>query len=270
MNWTGKIIGMILGFMLFGPVGLVVGLFLGHLVDLGALRRWFRSHTFTQSQQTKVQSIFFNTTFMIMGHVAKSDGRVSENEIRAARHIMAQMNLDERLKREAIHLFNEGKSPNFNLQVALVKLKGACWFQPSLLRVFLEIQVQMAQADAKLMSDQKRQVLESICQQLGVSGFHFDQFEQRSQAGGSYQGYRQAPYQDSKQVLREAYQILAVSSDASDAEVKKAYRRLMSQHHPDKLIAKGLPPEMIKMATQKTQQIKKAYEQICKARTGSA
>lgn len=71
-------------------------------------------------------------------------------------------------------------------------------------------------------------------------------------------------------MLREAYQILAVSSDASDAEVKKAYRRLMSQHHPDKLIAKGLPPEMIKMATQKTQQIKKAYEQICKARTGSA
>ena len=62
--------------------------------------------------------------------------------------------------------------------------------------------------------------------------------------------------------LKAAYQVLGVAETASDAEVKKAYRRLMNQHHPDKLVAKGLPEEMMKLATEKTQEIKNAYEQI--------
>ena len=266
MNWTGKIIGMILGLTLFGPVGLIVGLFLGHLADIGLFRRLLQGHLSSQSQHTKVQDIFFNTTFIIMGYVAKSDGRVSENEIRAARQIREQMNLNDQMKREAIHLFTEGKDSNFNLTMTLKRLKQACYFQPSLLRVFLEMQVQMAYADGQLISPQKRQMLQSICQQLGVGGFNFDQFEQRFRAEQNYQRHRQSPRQNPIQYLNEAYRVLGVSSKASDAEVKKAYRRLMSRHHPDKLIAKGLPPEMIKIATQKTQQIKKAYEQICKAR----
>ena len=52
----------------------------------------------------------------------------------------------------------------------------------------------------------------------------------------------------------------------NDADLKKAYRRLMSQHHPDKLVAKGLPEQLIKDATEKTQQIKAAYELIRKSR----
>ena len=64
----------------------------------------------------------------------------------------------------------------------------------------------------------------------------------------------------------EAYEMLGVSKNASDADVKKAYRRLMNQHHPDKLVAKGLPEEMIKLANEKTQQIKEAYERIKKSR----
>jgi DnaJ like chaperone protein len=62
--------------------------------------------------------------------------------------------------------------------------------------------------------------------------------------------------------VSQAYDVLGIDRTASDAEVKKAYRRLMNQHHPDKLIAKGLPEEMIRIATEKTQQIKQAYEQI--------
>ena len=63
-------------------------------------------------------------------------------------------------------------------------------------------------------------------------------------------------------ILANAYEMLSVSPGDSDAEVKKAYRRLMSQHHPDKLVAKGLPEEMMKLATEKTQEIKAAYEVI--------
>ena len=57
-----------------------------------------------------------------------------------------------------------------------------------------------------------------------------------------------------------------ISEQASPAEIKKAYRKQMSQHHPDKLLAKGLPEEMIKIATEKTQNIKAAYDRICAAK----
>ncbi|OQX47943.1 MAG: molecular chaperone DjlA, partial [Candidatus Sedimenticola endophacoides] len=67
-------------------------------------------------------------------------------------------------------------------------------------------------------------------------------------------------------VLDDAYAILNVSADATDAEVKRAYRRLLSQHHPDKLVAKGLPDEMMKVAAQKTHEIRQAYERVKEAR----
>src|SRR3990167_11481262 len=184
-----------------------------------------------------------------MGHVAKSDGRISENEIQAARSVMSQMNLSDSMKREAIQLFNEGKAANFNLPSTLAQLRQACLFQPNLLRVFLEIQIQMAHADGRILSVHKRQVLQDICRQLGVAGFNFSQFEQQFRGEQNYQRtYHNVP-RDPQQFLNEAYNVLGVAKDASDVEVKKAYRRLMSQHHPDKLMSKGLPPEMIKMAT---------------------
>ena len=66
--------------------------------------------------------------------------------------------------------------------------------------------------------------------------------------------------------LHDAYAVLGVEKDASDAEVKRAYRRLRSQHHPDKLVSKGLPEEMMKVATQKTYEIRQAYERVREAR----
>lgn len=266
MNWAGKILGMVFGFLLGGPVGLLMGLFLGHIVDQNWLRRWLFSAALRRTQIPQVQQIFFNNTFRVMGNIAKSDGRVSENEIRQARHIMQQMGLNENLKREAIRLFGEGKEPEFNLHDALMQVKEVCGVQPVLLRVFLEMQIQMAFADGNNISQRKRAILLNICQELGVSSAHFNQFEQRFRAEQNYQRYQQQSRPDPQAQLTQAYQVLGLTASADEAEIKKAYRRLMSRHHPDKLMAKGLPPEMIKMATQKTQQIKSAYEQVCKAR----
>ena len=130
------------------------------------------------------------------------------------------------------------------------------------------MQVKIAYADGNNISEPKRRSLDYICRQLGISGINFSQFDQRYRAEQNYQRYQQN-YQrptSPRAHLRDAYSVLGISASANDAEVKKAYRRLMSQHHPDKLMAKGLPPEMIKIATQKTQQIKKAYDQVCESR----
>jgi DnaJ like chaperone protein len=266
MNWKGKIIGGLIGFFIYGPVGLIIGLLIGHLFDAGYFNQFFSSFGM-QSDASNVQHIFFDTTFKIMGYVAKSDGRVSEREIQAARSVMAQMNLSADMKQEAIRCFTEGKQPDFDFDGTIHQLKKACWRHPSLLRTFLEIQVQMAFVDGQ-DNPQRRAALKRICASLGIPAFYFDQFESQFRAGQNYQRYQQQgrAQQSPRQHLSDAYKILGVSSSATDSDIKKAYRRQMSKHHPDKLIAKGVPPEMVKLATQKTQQIQDAYEAIKAAR----
>lgn len=267
-NWIGKIIGMLLGFFLTDSlVGLISGLIFGHIIfDQNCFHQLLQSISSSRSFQSKVQEVFFNTIFRVMGFVAKLDGQVSENEIRQARNIMRQMSLDDNMKREAIRLFTEGKQSNFNLDVTLNQLRQTCLFQPTLLQMFLEIQIQMAYADRPWISEYKRQVLQYICERLGVNNFQYHQFKYSFQAKQNYQQYQQKAPPNPHFHLNDAYKILGLTMSATDSEIKKNYRRLMSQHHPDKLMAKELPPEMIKIATKKTQQIKNAYEQIRKSR----
>lgn len=258
MKFRGKLIGALVGLMIAGPVGMALGFIAGHLYDLGYFRAFLQAvqgNIHTQSQQ-----IFFNTTFKVMGYVAKSDGHISVNEIRTAQMIMSKMGLNETLKQQAIYLFSVGKEPTFNLDQSLFELRQVCHIQPALLQLFLDIQLQMASADGGL-SSVKKATLQHICAQLGIAGF------QSHQSDNQYQHYGRKPAQSDTMSLSDAHKMLDISEDATPEEIKKAYRRAMSQNHPDKLIAKGLPPEMIKVATQKTQRIKQAYEQIKKVRS---
>lgn len=256
MKFKGKLFGALLGLIFAGPVGMALGFIAGHLYDLGYFRAFIQA---TQGgAYTYAQQVFFNNTFKIMGYIAKSDGRISENEIQTARAIMSKMGLNEDQKQLAIQLFSLGKQNDFNLNVALFELQHVCRVQPTLLQIFLEIQFEMVSADGQI-SPAKQQTLDHICAKLGVSGFRYHQ------PGQGYQGhYQQQSRQSSSDTLsmKDAYDLLDIPQTSTPDEIKKAYRRMMSQNHPDKLIAKGLPPEMIKVATQKTQRIKQAYEKI--------
>ena len=259
MQYKGKVIGALLGLLLGGPIGLFLGLIIGHFHDLGYFRAFIAA---TQAGvHTHAQKIFFENTFKIMGYIAKSDGRVSEHEIEIARSVMSQMGLTDILKQQAMILFSLGKQKDFHLERALLELRHVCRLQPALLQLFLDIQLQMASADGGL-TIAKRQTLQHICDLLGVVGYHF---HEQSQQQWRYQQHRRPQASDTLS-LREAYHLLNASENATSDEIKKAYRRAMSQNHPDKLIAKGLPPEMIKVATQKTQRIKKAFDMIRKSR----
>lgn len=272
MNWNGRIVGALVGVVLLGPIGALVGVVLGLCYDKGWFNQWFGTvPRHGAHQQSKVQAVFFNATFSVMGHLAKSDGRVSEREIQVAQQVMARMDLDAESKRRAIEAFNRGKSPGFDLDAVLNELKRTCWYRPQLLKIFLETQVQIAYSNGQHLSPSAARVLQRICQHLGVSSANFSQFEDQFRAQQNYQRYRQqssgsAHAFGGQSRLDQAYRILGVDKSATDAEVKKAYRKLMSENHPDRLIAKGVPESMIKLATEKTQQISKAYEEICAAR----
>jgi DnaJ like chaperone protein len=252
--------------MLGGPLGAVLGAALGHRFDKGLKDRTGEGLSWGPGDQERVQTAFFTATFSVLGHLAKADGRVSPVEIRLAESLMSQMSLSSEMRQTAIRLFREGKSDNFPLDEVVVQFRQECHRRQTLIQMFLEIQIQAAYADGHMDQEEERLLLH-ICTLLNIPEFLFRQLERMVRAQSHYTGAGAQPPPSSQGVsLEDAYAILSVSADASDKEVKRAYRRLISQHHPDKLVSKGLPEEMMKMAAQKTDEIKKAYERIKEAR----
>ncbi len=258
MAWWGKALGGAFGFMIGGPLGALMGIAFGHNFDRGM--NSLGDAGWQVGSQDRVQAAFFTATFSVMGYIAKADGKVTRDEIRLAESVMGHLGLTAEMRESARKLFNEGKSGDFPIDEILDQFKKETRRRGTLIQMFLEIQLQAAYADG-VMHPAEKQVLHHICGRLGIPIAQFDRLEEMLKAGFGSGGYRspQAPIED-------AYAILGVGKSVSDVELKKAYRRLMSQHHPDKLVAKGLPDEMIKDATEKTQQIKLAYERVKESR----
>jgi DnaJ like chaperone protein len=263
LSWWSALLGGTLGFVIGGPIGAILGAALGHVVGSGT--DWARL-TGGYDAGERIQTVFFTTTFSVMGHIAKADGRVSESEIEAARAVMGQMNLNAAQRETAIRMFRQGKRRDFDLQGVLRQFRAECHRRLDLFRVFVEIQLHAALADGR-MHAAERHVLETICAELGISRAEFARLEQLASAQhGGWRGAAGGAPRTSRLGLGQSYKVLGLDSGASDAEVKKAYRRLLHQHHPDKLVAKGLPEEMMKMAEEKTRQVIAAYDRIKEAR----
>jgi DnaJ like chaperone protein len=264
MSWWGKIIGGTFGFVLGGPLGAALGAALGHNFDeeRGPSRQR-APHVGSTADIETIQSAFFTATFTVMGHMAKVDGLVSREEIAVAEAVMQQMRLNAEQKKLATALFAQGKQVGFQLDATLQQLRTVSHRSGHLMQMFLEIQIATALADGKLHAAE-RQVLEHSAEAVGINELEFRRLLERQQA--SQHGHSGRAQQSSASKLNDAYRVLGVSKDTSMEEIKKAYRRLMNQHHPDKLVAKGLPQEMMELATKKTMEIKEAYELIREAR----
>lgn len=252
MQWFGKGIGGLIGAVVAGPVGSLIGVFLGHQWDT-SIAAGRRGHGSARA----ISRLFFEVTFEAMGQVAKVDGRVSEDEVRVARRIMQGMQLSAEQVRSAIEHFTRGKSADHPLAARLDALAAQIGDQADLARAFVQIQMQAA-VGAGTVGAEKRQTLWHVASALGVSRAELAQIEASVRSFEQRGAARQTPPQS----LDDAYRALGVSSQASNDEVKTAYRRLMSQHHPDKLVVRGLPESMIGVAEQKTHEVRAAYERI--------
>ena len=260
MSWWGMLLGGTFGFLIGGPIGAVLGAAVG--------RHFGRAVSATEagpgpegaSGRERAQLAFFTATFGVMGQVAKADGHVSPDEIRLANRLMDELGLDSEQRDAARAIFDEGKSPRFPLDDVLDQLRVECGRATNLLRMFLEIQVQAAWADGGMHPEERRLLLH-IASRLGFSEAIYLEIERMVGAGVGAQARATAGPS-----LEDAYTTLGVSPDTPDAEVKRAYRRLMNRHHPDKLASKGLPEEMMRAATERTQQIKAAWDQVQSAR----
>ena len=266
MSWWGTLAGGAFGFMVGGPLGAVLGAAVGNRFDQGlsgnfeqpGSRRRSARHDgdLPRGHQFRIQAAFFTAIFSVVGHISKADGRVSKDEIRMATRIMEDMNLSSEQREAARALFNEGKEDGFDLHAVLSQFRREIGRRTTLQRMFIEILCYAAYADGVLHPEENH-LLRLVCDEIGYSSYELE-----STLASVYAEFHHRQQRDGRISLDDAYSVLDVPENAGDAEVKKAYRRLMSQHHPDKLVAKGLPEEMMKIATQRTHEIRQAYERI--------
>ena len=258
MSWWGKVIGSGFGFMMGGPIGAILGASLGHQFDKGISGIELSPPDSIETTQTA----FFTCLFSVMGHIAKADGRVTNSEIAMTESLFAQMNLDARQRKIATELFNQGKQESFQYAEMLKQFRVVCHRKTTLLQMFLEILITTAYADGNLHASELK-ILRDASSILGFTNSQFEHLLSMSQAN-RHKGSRSA--QSNIIAIDDAYAILNCSPSSTVQQIKTAYRRMISQHHPDKLVSKGLPEEMIKIATQKTSEIRSAYEAIMKER----
>ena len=276
MSWLGKILGGAIGFAIGGPIGALVGVALGHNLDRSgrAERGWtdadllgaddaadFLDSPEFLDPRERTQTAFFTATFAVMGHLAKADGLVTRDEIRLASQVMDEMQLSDAHRRLARRLFREGRAADFPVGEVLDQLRRECRYSSHLITMFVEILLHAAFADGELHA-QERALLGTICARLRLPAGELDRLEAMVRA----EHHARSGKPSDALSADDAYAILGVDETCTDAELKRAYRRMMNRHHPDKLVAKGLPEEMMRVATEKTREIKAAYDRLKEVR----
>jgi len=243
------LLGGFVGSLMGGPLGFV----------LGAVAGWFLSGYLKKqavSGLAKVQSGFLDSMFAVMGALCKADGVVSKNEVKAAETVFAQLRLSDQQREMAIAAFNRGKLDGFDLDAELLRFRQVSRGHPAMLRMFLQIQISAVAADGQI-HPAEHQMLLHIAGGLGLPESQVAQLEAMLR-GGQRGGSSRSPDQQ----LADAYQVLAVPASISDAELKRTYRKLMNENHPDKLASQGLPDSMREIAERKTRDIASAYDLI--------
>lgn len=276
-HWWGKLIGVFLGFLIAGPSGALLGLFIGNLFDRGLSEHLTRPNAAYHAEtRLAVKQTFQRSTFLVMGHLCKSDGRVSEQEILFVKNTMRHLRLSQSDRKIAEKFFTQGKAKTFNIDEPLNLLCNIASDNKQLLQEFVQLQYQAARVDG--LTIEKTRIINRILNTLGLaplheqSHFHDHVFYYQSQQQNNWKQHQNSWQHDdnrssaSRLSLTEAYAQLHVKEASTHSEVKRAYRRQISQYHPDKYIAKKRSEIEIKQANEKTQAVRKAYETICQAK----
>ncbi len=251
-HWWGKLIGVVIGLFRGGITGAIFGLFVGHLIDrfLGGLKG-----------ANRTRDAFFGAVFSTLGHISKADGKVTRTEIAAAEMLMRRLQLTEAERQHAIQFFQKGKSNDFDLDATIKEFAHYSVMRHELRIMFIELLLETALADGSLAAAEQA-ILSRVCQLLSIpAGIYAAMLNAKTGgARGPAGGYQQAGR--TTMPLSQSYATLGLKPDATDAEVKKAYRKLVSQYHPDKLVSRNLPEEMIEMSKTRVREINAAYDQI--------
>jgi DnaJ like chaperone protein len=250
------IIGALLGASFGGVAGLIIGGLFGYAAGL-ALRQ------FVVGSLQVAQSQLLDSTFSIMGALCKADNVVTRDEINAVKQIFAMLKLQGESREQAKAAFNRGKQAGFDLDAAVDQFARLSRGRGPLVQLFLQLQCMAVVADGRI-DPAEHAMLVRIAQRLGLTEADVSQLDALLRAAmGGPSATGGAPQ---KARLHDAYAALGITADAKPAEIKRAYRKLISQNHPDKLAARGLPESMRPVAEERSRELNSAYDMIKNAR----
>lgn len=242
MLWPATLLGAVAGLAVASIPGALLGGLLGQVLD----RRW-RLHSWTVLRERiggKPAPGDEELLFVLLGRLAKCDGRVLPAHIQQARAEMRRLGLDAPAQRRAIEAFARGK-------VGRDSLRGPLRRQQARAEALLRACWRMAWVDGRVSQPERELILlwgkwlnVSAATQRALHAAYAPRLNGVAAAGGSYQ---------------EALRLLGVAADSEPAQIKRAYRRLLSRHHPDKLAGSGAGPERVREATEKTRELHQAY-----------
>ena len=245
MSFWGKVVGGAAGFAMGGPLGALIGAVMGHAVD-----RFNESGDATAMPVDRVQreQAFAIAVIVLGAKMAKADGQVTRDEIAAFRRVFTVPESD--VGRVA-RIFDEAKKDARGFEPYARQIAALFQGRPAVLEELLNALLEIAYADGAV-GEAERRFLSEVAQIFGLDPSVLDRlFAVR----GIDIGAAGSPYA-----------VLGVSADAPLDEVKTAYRRLAREHHPDRLVAEGLPEEMIQIATRKIAGINEAYDRVLRLR----
>lgn len=246
MGIIGKLVGGAIGFALGGPIGAIAGAVFGHTFDNkpdGGTP--FMNLSYGESSQIT----FFVATFSMLGKLARTDGQVSRAEVDAVRQFMAyDLNLSQESQQVALNIFHTAQESADSFESFASQFYGQFHVQPQMLELMMDILLRVSVADGGINTSEER-LIQSAASIFGFSSAQYDRIRSRYVRN-----------------VNKYYAVLGCSHTDTNEQIKKQYRKLVSEYHPDKIIAKGLPDEFIKFAHDKFNEIQQAYEAVKKER----
>lgn len=239
MSIWGKLLGGAAGFAMGGPIGALIGAIAGHAYDktkeggggIGAATR---------------QSAFAIGVIVLAAKMAKADGRVTRDEVAAFKKVFR---IPGHEAAAVARIFNEAKREATGFEPYAAQIATLFRRTPGVLHELIDALFVIALADGEL-HPAELDYLQRVAAIFGFTEAQFESVRSRHKAAEEADPYR----------------ILGVPREISDVELKKTYRKLVREHHPDRLIAQGLPQEFVEVATAKLAAINDAYDRLAKAR----
>jgi len=248
MSIWGKVIGGVAGFSVGGPLGAILGVAAGHAYDKSK-QEMSEPGAFSGGINRQSKQVAFTTAVIVLGaKMAKADGQVTPDEVKAFKQVFQ---IPARDMSAVGRVFDEAKQDPTGFEPYAEQIAGMFRFQPQILEDLLGGLFHIAKADGVIHA-REMEFLENVARIFGFDAHAFERLK--------------SIYLDGQGDGDDPYAVLEVDAAISDDDLKKAYRKLIRENHPDKLMAEGLPEEFIKVANEKMAAINAAYDRICKQR----